>query len=98
MGHSGTPRQDAQAILAHVLNDVPREYLIAHPEVELDAVQISQFEKLLTLRTNGMPLAYILGRRAFFDRTFLVHRHALIPPPWPQLGVVTASERAGNKH
>jgi len=94
MGHSGTPRQDAQAILAHVLDDAPREYLIAHPEVPLGAVKVSQFEKLLTLRINGMPLAYILGRRAFFDRTFLVTPHVLIPRPETEHVVETALDWA----
>jgi release factor glutamine methyltransferase len=79
-GASGTPRSDAQAIIAHVI-DKPREYVIAHTEAILDADQLHTFEKLLTLRTRGMPLAYIIGRRAFFDRDFRINPHVLIPRP-----------------
>src|SRR5438876_11834898 len=80
-GVSGAPRQDAQSILGHVLNDTPREYLIAHSEQPIDEVQLRTFDKLLELRTHGMPLAYIVGRRAFYDRTFRVNPHVLIPRP-----------------
>ncbi|MCC7450323.1 MAG: peptide chain release factor N(5)-glutamine methyltransferase [Anaerolineae bacterium] len=80
MGLSGSPRLDAQLILGHVL-DKPREYLIAHPEHVLTDVEQHTFDKLLTLRTKGMPVAYILGSRPFFDRTFILTPHVLIPRP-----------------
>jgi len=80
MGLSGSPRLDAQLILGHVL-DKPREYLIAHPEYVLTDVEQHTFDKLLTLRTKGMPVAYILGSRPFFDRTFILTPHVLIPRP-----------------
>lgn len=81
MGVSGTPRQDAQAILSHVMDDQPREFLIAHSEQLLNEFEIHTFEKLLALRIRGMPLAYILGRRAFYDRTFRINPQVLIPRP-----------------
>jgi release factor glutamine methyltransferase len=80
-GVSGTPRQDAQSILGHVLDDKPREFLIAHSEQLLNEFEIRTFEKLLTLRVRGMPLAYILGRRAFYDRDFRINPQVLIPRP-----------------
>src|SRR5713226_8353245 len=80
-GVSGAPRQDAQAILGHVLNDTPREYLIAHSEQPVEEIHVRTFDKLLELRAHGMPLAYIVGRRAFYDRTFRVNPHVLIPRP-----------------
>lgn len=79
-GHSGAPRLDAQLILAHVL-DCPREFLIGHGETPLTALHASAFDKLITLRARGMPTAYILGRRPFFDRQFRVTSHVLIPRP-----------------
>ena len=80
MGRSGSPRLDAQLILGHVLNK-PREYLIAHPEHVLSDLEQHTFDKLLTLRTKGMPVAYILGSRPFYDRTFILTPHVLIPRP-----------------
>lgn len=79
-GHSGSPRLDAQLILAHLLRR-PREYLIAHGEAMLNADQGGAFAKLLTLRAAGMPIAYILGARPFYDRDFRLTSHVLIPRP-----------------
>src|SRR4051812_4279462 len=67
MGVSGSPRLDAQLILGHVI-EKPREYLIAHDDQILPTLQIDTFHKLLMLRTKGMPIAYILGQRPFYDR------------------------------
>jgi release factor glutamine methyltransferase len=79
-GHSGSPRLDAALILAHVLRR-PREYLIAHGEEPLSAEQGGAFAKLLSLRVAGMPIAYILGARPFYDREFRLTSHVLIPRP-----------------
>lgn len=89
MGASGSPRLDAQLILGHVIGQ-PREYLIAHSEQTLVDLQQQTFDKLLTLRTKGMPVAYILGQRPFFDRTFKVTSNVLIPRPETELLVETA--------
>jgi release factor glutamine methyltransferase len=79
-GATGTPRQDAQTILSHVIGK-PREFVIAHTEDTLDEVHVHTFDKLLALRVHGMPLAYIIGRRAFYDRDFIVNPQVLIPRP-----------------
>lgn len=89
MGHSGTPRLDAQLILAHLLNQ-RREQLIAHDEMPLSIDQIAAYAKLIALRASGMPIAYILGRRTFFDREFVVNPHVLIPRPETELIVECA--------
>jgi release factor glutamine methyltransferase len=80
MGVSGSPRLDAQLILGHVI-DKPREYLIAHSEQTPSDLQVHTFDKLLTLRARGMPIAYILGQRPFYDRSFKVTPHVLVPRP-----------------
>lgn len=79
-GHSGSPRLDAQLIVAHVLG-CSREHLIAHGEITLSAVEARTCEMLAALRARGMPIAYILGHRPFYDRDFRVTSHVLIPRP-----------------
>jgi release factor glutamine methyltransferase len=93
MGVSGSPRLDAEMILAHVL-DKPREYLIAHGEVALNEQAASTYTKLLTLRRKGMPIPYILGKRGFFDRDFRLNSHVLIPRPETEHLVEAALEWA----
>lgn len=89
MGRSSAPRLDAQLILAHLLN-VRREHLIAHDEAPLNAEQAGTYAKLVGLRAHGMPIAYVLGRRTFFEREFMVTSHVLIPRPETELIVEKA--------
>ncbi len=96
MRMSSAPRLDAQLILGHVLNQ-RREYLVAHGEQTLTDLQAQVFEKLLTLRVKGMPTAYILGDRAFYDRSFHITPHVLIPRPETEHIVEAALEWA-EKH
>lgn len=91
MGRSGTPLLDAQLILAHLLNQ-RREQLIAHDELPLSIHQVAAYTKLIALRASGMPIAYILGRRTFFDRELFVNPHVLIPRPETELIVERALE------
>jgi release factor glutamine methyltransferase len=88
-GVSGSPRLDATLLVGHVLSQ-RKEWLIAHGETTLTTQQALTLEKLLKLRQKGMPLPYLLGTRAFFDRDFLVTSHVLIPRPETEHLVETA--------
>ncbi|NOG51933.1 MAG: hypothetical protein HND48_22740 [Chloroflexi bacterium] len=66
--------------MAHVL-DAGRAHVIAHPERELTPAQEARFAALVERRAAGEPMAYILGQRAFYDRTFNVTPDVLIPRP-----------------
>jgi release factor glutamine methyltransferase len=71
---------DAQLLLAAVL-DVSRAHVIAHPEKPLTGEQARRYEALIRRRELGEPVAYLLGRRAFYDRDFRVTPAVLIPRP-----------------
>lgn len=80
---AGTPGMeplDAMVLLAHAL-DVPRAALLAHPETPLSAEQGARFMALVARRAAGEPVAYLTGRRAFFDHDFVVTLDVLIPRP-----------------
>ncbi len=80
---------DSELLLARVL-DKPREYLFTWPQQELLAEQLLQFQELLFRRKDGEPIAYILGRRAFWDFEVEVNSSVLIPRPETELLVETA--------
>lgn len=71
---------DALALLSAVL-EVDRAYLLAHPEQPLTGAQAGQYAAWLERCAAGEPLAYLLGRRAFYDRDFIVTPAVLIPRP-----------------
>ena len=77
---SGSASLDAQLLIAEVL-DANRAHVIAHPEKVLTSKQADQIEQWVVRREQGEPIAYILGRRAFYDRDFMVTSDVLIPRP-----------------
>src|SRR5262245_15210639 len=56
-----------------------RSYLIAHPELSLNENESKYLQQLIQLREQGVPIAYILGKRAFWTLEFKVSNEVLIP-------------------
>lgn len=81
---SGTAALDAQVLLGEVLQR-ERAYLLAHGDEALTGVQAERFSALVERRASGEPIAYILGRKAFYDREFVVTPDVLIPRPETEL-------------
>ena len=79
-----SPDLDAQTLLAWAL-DAERVYLLAHREEALDDSALREFETSVERRAAGEPIAYITGRKAFYDSDFIVNRHVLIPRPETEL-------------
>jgi len=71
-------RFEAEQLLAFVLG-VERTWLFAHSDAELETHAQQQFEHLLSLRCAGEPLAYLLGRRGFWNLDLKVNPAVLIP-------------------
>ncbi len=72
--------RDKQLLLAHATHR-SREFLLAHPEFKPTFWQNLKYQRLLKKRANGIPLAYLLGKQAFFSLDFIVNKHTLIPRP-----------------
>jgi release factor glutamine methyltransferase len=75
IGGIASAHLESQLMACHVLR-VDRSWLLAHPEHEFNELA---GEQVLQRRLMGEPLAYILGWREFFGRTFGVDRSVLIP-------------------
>jgi len=87
-----TARIEVQCLLQHVL-DVPRVYLLAHPEQMLSETQQHDFDTLLVNRLRGEPIAHLLGEREFFGLNLKVTPATLIPRPDTELLVELALQR-----
>ena len=70
-----SPKTEAWMLAAHVLR-VDRSWLLAHPDADFNELA---GETLLQRREAGEPLAYIVGWREFYGRTFGVDPSVLIP-------------------
>jgi len=90
----GVERLDAVLLLAHHLQR-SREWLIAHPEVALDANAQSRFEADCHRRIDDVPLAYLTGVREFHGLALKVASAVLVPRPDTETLADWAIERLG---
>jgi release factor glutamine methyltransferase len=83
---------DARLLLQRVL-DLTHAQLLARLHDPLDEEQRARFVALAARRKSGEPIAYILGEREFYGRTFEVDASVLIPRPETELIVELALAR-----
>lgn len=86
---SDTPSLDAQLLLCEVLR-CPRAWVLAHPEVPLEDVRVTEFIIALTRYQHGEALPYVLGWWEFYGRRFRLTPAVLIPRPETELMVEEA--------
>lgn len=82
-------RLDAELLLGHLLG-LDRSGLLRERERALDAATLDALSALVAQRADGVPLAYLTGRREFWSLDFAVDARVLVPRPETELLVETA--------
>ncbi|UTC74448.1 peptide chain release factor N(5)-glutamine methyltransferase [Treponema sp. OMZ 792] len=86
---------DADILIAHVLKK-ERSWILAHSDLDFLPYK-KDFEVLVKRRSAGLPIAYLIGKKGFFGRSFYVNEDVLIPKPdtetLVELALNFASER-----
>lgn len=73
---------DTQLIILHeVAPNKDRSFLVTHDELTVSTEQLENIEYALAQRRAGVPLAYILGKKEFYGRDFVVDKDVLVPRP-----------------
>jgi release factor glutamine methyltransferase len=85
---SDTPRLDAELLMAEALH-IDRDRLILNPP---DRDPPKRFQTMLKRRLKGEPVAYITGRRAFWNVELHVGPGVLIPRPDSEVLISSALE------
>jgi len=87
-----SPRLDADLLLASALGTT-RVQLFVDAGKPLAADELGRFRELVKRRRAREPIAYILGTREFYGRSFRVDRRVLVPRPDTEALVEAALER-----
>ena len=77
---------DSEILLSKVLNKT-RENLLINLEQNIDGKHVKKFEKLILRRSLDEPVAYILKKKEFWSKTFVINNDTLIPRPETELMV-----------
>ncbi len=101
--HSDSARLDCELILLKVLNHSKqtqhtRTWLMTWPETLLTAPQKQQYLNYLQQRSEGLPIAYIVGEQEFWTLTLKVSSATLIPRPETELLVECALEKISDRN
>jgi len=90
-----TPYLDAEVILCYVMG-LERLRLYLEPYRELTQNQESEYERLIRLRLQGVPVAYIVRKKEFYGIELAVGPGVLIPRPETELLVEKTLEAIKN--
>ncbi len=85
-------RLDAELLLAHAL-ETTRVQLIVDSKRPLEPGELARFRALVKRRRAREPVAYLLGTREFYGRSFRVDRRVLVPRPDTEILVEAALDR-----
>ena len=83
-GISEAARLEAELLLARAI-DMPRSFLFAHPEDELDEDALQRLDETIVRRLAGEPMAYITGSKEFWSMQLTVTPATLVPRPETEL-------------
>jgi release factor glutamine methyltransferase len=75
-----SPRLDAEVLLAFALG-ATRVQLVVDRERPLAEAELARLRELVQRRRTHEPVAYLVGAREFYGRTFRVDRRVLVPRP-----------------
>lgn len=75
-----SPRLDAEILLAHALKKKRIDLYVSHDQVPEQQLR-DTFRELVKQRTEGCPVAYLVGKKEFFGLDFQVNQNVLIPRP-----------------
>ena len=94
MGGTGSPRLDAELILARVIGR-DRLFLYTNPDHRINTGERNEYLALIAERMRGKPVSYITGTREFMGLDFNVNPSVLIPRPETETLVEAVLERLG---
>ena len=77
---SGSPRLDAELLMAHVLG-LRRLDLYLQFERPLSDPELAPYRELIARRGRGEPVAYLVGRKEFMKLDFEVTPEVVVPNP-----------------
>ena len=79
-----SPLLDSEILMSKAIKK-KREYVLLNLEKEINQNIYDYYKKLVRERSKGKPIAYILGKKAFWKYEFEINQNVLIPRPDTEL-------------
>jgi len=75
---------DSEILISKVLGK-KRETIFLNPEVYINKFSIDFFKSMIDERSKGKPIAYLIGKKDFWNYQFKINNNVLIPRPDTEL-------------
>ena len=79
-----SPRLDCEMLMSKVLNK-SRSYILLNLNKNLKKEKLNDFTNLIKKRSKGEPIAYLIGKKEFWNYEFDIKEGILIPRPDTEL-------------
>ena len=87
---------DAEVIISNIMG-VKREYLITKNKIMVPEKIVKEYDTAIGRRIKKEPVAYIIGKKEFWSKDFIVNRNTLIPRPETEILVYKVIKYFKNK-
>ena len=87
---------DSEILMTSVIKK-DRKYLILNQKKQIKNSDLEHYKKLINIRANGKPIAYLIGNKNFWKYDFKVNEDVLIPRPETELIVEQVLKLYKNK-
>ena len=88
---------DSEILMSKVLGK-ERESLIINQKELIEKNSLEHFKYLIDQRSKGEPIAYLVGKKDFWNFQFKIYKDVLIPRPDSELIVEQVLKLSKNKH
>ncbi len=79
--HSSSPRLDLNIFIEEITGINRAKIIADYQSIKLNLKQYFKLIHYIKLRHEGMPVAYILKKKCFYNNEFYVNKNVLIPRP-----------------
>ena len=79
-----SPYLDSEILMTKAVNK-SKKYILINSDKDIEDKTFSLFQKFIKQRSIGKPIAYITGKKFFWNSEFLVTKDTLIPRPDTEL-------------
>ena len=87
---------DAEVIISNIMG-VKREYLITKNKIKVPERIVRKYDIAIGRRIKREPVAYIIGKKEFWSKDFIVNKGTLIPRPETEILVYKVVKYFKNK-
>ena len=75
-----SPRLDAEMLLCFVISK-KRNWIYSHLDFKVDEKTFERYRSLIEKRSQGVPIAYLTGKKEFMGLEFDINENVLVPRP-----------------